>query len=252
MTAMISRSQYSEILKGQRVVLLGHAPHLRGSGYGHFIEQYDLIVRINDGIPEAGEPDTNPPEGDPQPCLGLAMPRTLVPDIGYRTNILYHQLDLAYWPSVVDLAIEAGVKVLCSAYAKGLYDSWGVLTDKVWHLAYGRIPFRETPMVIYNQLEMGADIHPTPGAMAIMDLLSFDLAELFLTGFTFYAGSDEGDYRDSFLASGSSHAPIKEAQLLTWLISRDSRVTVDPVLADIITTYQGSRINEKRVLHPDT
>ncbi len=66
-----AETEYYKYLKGKRVILVGPAGYLKGSGQGEWIDSFDVVVRMNLSCPVAEE---------------------LKQDIGSRTDVLYHTL----------------------------------------------------------------------------------------------------------------------------------------------------------------
>lgn len=62
-------SEFLRGLKGKKIILVGPAGYMKGSGMGKEIDEYDLIVRMN---------------------LSCPVPEDMKADIGSRTDILYH------------------------------------------------------------------------------------------------------------------------------------------------------------------
>ena len=64
-------SQYNELLKDKKVIVVGPSPSLEGSGKGKEIDGYDIVVRVNKGFP---------------------IEEGFESDLGSRTDIHYHCL----------------------------------------------------------------------------------------------------------------------------------------------------------------
>ncbi|MDA7794004.1 glycosyltransferase family 29 protein, partial [Glaciecola sp.] len=64
-------TQYNDLLKDKRVIIVGPSPSLVGSGKGKEIDDYDIVIRINKGFP---------------------IEEGMESDLGSRTDIHYHCL----------------------------------------------------------------------------------------------------------------------------------------------------------------
>jgi hypothetical protein len=159
---------YSQLVSGKTVAVVGPARTLVGTGHGLRIDAHDLVVRFNDTFDLPSRP-------------GLAA------DIGSRTDILY-----------------ANQVILKRALASG-FDGTGV---QYVVCTNNSLRFEvEAPDVAAALARQGSAIRwrvvhaaserlsrwlqgnwARTGLVGIVDLLSFDVRRLFITGMTFYHG----------------------------------------------------------------
>lgn len=230
------RQQYQEYLKGKRVVIVGPAPTIVGTRQREVIDSYDVVVRLNKALP---------------------LPQTLVDDIGTRTDVLYNCMN----PSPecggeisVDILEANGVKFLVAPYppTKGYRfgdDINNYLRKNGQRVpgeacagatGGGKIPFCYFDQKFFKELLKKIKL-PNTGINAILDLLSFDISELYITGFTFFKGGYIKEYRNydeqqvlKRMARFNLHDQDKQLQYMKQVLPNDPRIKMDSALADII------------------
>ena len=171
--------KYDEYLKDKKVILVGPAPHLIDSEQQEFIESFDIIVRLNVALPLAPE---------------------RYKDIGSRTDILYNCLSENK---------EDGGKTDFEGWSKTIqwlvcpYPKWGpfkrqteVFEAKNEVTPY-KLNFANMDTDYYIQLEKDLTCRPNSGFLAIVDLLRYDIKELYVCGITFFQGGYDPTYRAS-------------------------------------------------------
>ena len=209
---------YAAFLKGCRIALVGPAPSITGSGHGARIDSCDRVVRLNHSLP---------------------VPPELQTDAGIRTDILYHNLwrDHPRAPSFTELipVLLDSVKWICAVnpylnaehpFADDIDAFTGILRD--------RLPFRTVAPRPWIRLQGTLLTRPGAGLSAIRDLLRFDIAELYLTGFTFYQTGTE--YHAGYRGIGRSKVHQQGAQMkaLKRWIRHDPRIVIDDTLRQIL------------------
>lgn len=217
----ISRGEqeYSDYLTGRRVALVGPAPTVIGSGLGKQIDSYDRVVRLNHALP---------------------IPPDLMADVGKRTDILYHNLwqDHPKAPSfeqLVPILVES-VQWMCGAspyvhlkinHAKNIDDFTKVLGDQ--------LSFRTVDTRKYLALGWRLRCTPNAGISAIQDLLSFDIEELYIVGFTFF--QTKKPHYDGYLGMpGSSKVHNQNTQMeqLRRWCRNDERIHLEDSVHQIL------------------
>jgi hypothetical protein len=170
---------YSEYLKDKRVILVGPAPHLVDSNQKEFIESFDVIVRLNVALPVS--PDR-------------------YKDIGERTDILYNCLSENK---------EDGGKTNLDLWSKTIkwlgvpYPKWGVFKrqmenfEKKITVSPKKVNYSYIDTQYYIKIENELGCRPNTGFCAMMDLLNYDIKELYVTGITFFKGGYDPSYRGS-------------------------------------------------------
>jgi len=178
---------YGELVKGKRVAIVGPAETLIGTGRGDFLDSYDLVVRFNTVIEY------------------LPFSEKLARDIGTRADILYVNNEvlmdgilgrkLVSHEKWAEICARVSVKyVICTNN-----NFKNTASDPVPACYSEREEFRRflDEQGIATKFRMLFNVSDTvtrffaghvgrTGFLAIFDLLSYDLAELYVTGMTFY------------------------------------------------------------------
>jgi hypothetical protein len=209
---------YGRYLAGKRVVLVGPAPTVEGSGQRDVIESHDVVVRINHALP---------------------VPDHLQPDVGCRTDVLYHNLWRASpkarpFPELVAL-LDGHVHWVCAAHPYlNLDHPFADDIDLFVKDLGGRVPFRVPDSLKYMCTWWDCQTRPNAGVFAIADLLGFDIARLYVTGFTFYTGSQayHAGYRGN--GSGPEHDQDRQRAFVARVLRTDARLVVDEALRQIL------------------
>lgn len=220
-----NRYNYRNYLKGQRVVIVGPAPSILNSEQHDLIESYDVVVRLNRALP---------------------LPEKLKKDVGERTDVLYNCMN----PSnecggKIDIKVlkENGVKFLVSPYAP-VQDEYRFKKDieAYWKENGNAIPFCHVDHNHFKKLLQIMQL-PNTGICAILDLLKQDIAELYITGFTFFKGGYVKEYRPyneqqvlQRMARYNLHNQEKQLKYMKNILSKDKRVKMDSALDEIINS----------------
>lgn len=164
---------YLSPLAGQRVVLVGPAASITGRGLGQWIESHDLVVRMN---------------------LSCPPPAEMQPDIGLRTDILYHRLLSAnmsaaisrvHCPSEITTWKENGVRWVATSQAAGHSRTQLYQRSNKDMLPLLTLGDRIMPLI---KKWTGAS-SPSMGTIAICHLLGSNLSQLDVTGIDFYGSA---------------------------------------------------------------
>ena len=225
-------TQYNDLLKDKRVIIVGPSPSLVGSGKGKEIDDYDIVIRINKGFP---------------------IEEGMESDLGSRTDIHYHCLHThpacggkIFYEEMKD----KNVLVSCP-YPKYVGPFHGDVTsfeseNKKWNL-----PFHCTDTDYYIGVAKMLGTRPNAGTMTIMDLLCYDLKELHITGFTWFRdgwrktykdhcelfGEEEGKRkREKELSGefGGNHLQKPQEDLVREIYLNDDRVFIYDIMKQIL------------------
>lgn len=212
-------TEYASFLNGRRIVLVGPAPNFHAPGRGDLIESFDLVVRINHALP---------------------IPEELKPDLGERTDILYHNLwkgNKRALPAteLVPILLQS-VRWVCAAYPYFNMDHPHAKDiDAFLEVLEGGLPFRTVSPRPHIRLHWKMWTRPNAGISAVGDLLRFDVSELYLTGFTFY--QSDKIYHEGYRGSGGSPSDHNQTpqmkQVREW-IRTDSRIRADETIQRIL------------------
>jgi hypothetical protein len=213
---------YAEFLHGKRVVIVGPAPSMIGSGQGKNIDSYDVVVRIK---------------------KVLSSFENLKVDIGSRTDVVYSWLDRnVNGGGLVDFCAfeKDGVKFICCPYPDGLDFSHENIRCFVKSNG-GRFKFHMINRDYYLSISEKIKSRPNSGIGAIMDLLKHGVSELYITGFTFFKGGYIKEYTDmneeqalARMDEYKHHVQSVQMDLLKSTILEDKRVRVDGALSEIL------------------
>ena len=214
----VTREYCKEFFKGKSVALFGSAPSCYDND-SRAIDKHDLIVRVNNFVFEGHEEQ-----------------------VGHRTDVFY-----SFYGSSIKKDAEAlhrqGVKLCMSKLPndKPFSSSWHERNNMPYGVDYRYIykrraswwfcetyvPETERFMELFNLLDKH---QPTTGFSAIWELLSYDIASIYITGYDFFrSGMHNGNqkWRSKNHDDPFKHEPEKEAQLLKKWASEDKRIRLD-------------------------
>ncbi|MFP5077243.1 hypothetical protein ACLE20_08030 [Rhizobium sp. YIM 134829] len=206
---------------GLRVIIIGPAATVVEDLAGIDVDGFDVIVRLNNGIPPA-----------------LAAPAVL----GARTDILFHNLnETGPRPAGAippELLRRAGVKI-CVFPHWGFQGNKRALERKRRELSgVSEVSLQVPPARFYEGLRRDLDgLKPTIGLVAIAYFLACPLRELQIHGFTFFQTRYLPGYNDQvttdedarrWVGSSERHDPARERLLVQQTLqrARDRDLTV--------------------------
>lgn len=161
-----------KLLTGKRVAVVGPSPHILGLKQGEKIDNYDVVVRIGQIFP---------------------IPKEVKEDVGTKFNIVAHSFNQFQIPVCDKEFLNSLDFVLCSmasldfkpehdAFINSLSTNALNLDDLFFYKMC-----RDTGTIINS------------GFAAMLLLLEYDIAELFVTGYSFYNMGKYGDvYYDKY------------------------------------------------------
>lgn len=216
--------------KNKRVVIIGGADSALKEKNGDFIDQFDVVVRINKGV-EIIEAQNE--------------------FVGARTDVLFHTfLDNPEVPGSSPITEDLWRKhkvskiVYCLNYQierKGIYD---ILT--FMRKSKKRLKFSQVPKEIHKKnIESIKPYWPTTGHIAINTIMNCEPKELYITGITFFKTPHNKAYRDqkietfqkAFTGKPGSHNPDAEYQYFKKIYdSNQEIIKPDKVLKKILDT----------------
>lgn len=212
--------EYNNFLKSKRVVLVGPSPSLDNSGKGKFIDSFDIVVRLNKGYPVKGEVTT---------------------DIGSRTDIHYHcfhESEKCGGKIHYDLMERDNIYVCCPypKYVNPFHKDIVRFEQNKKDLRFHSIDTN-----LYLECARKMATRPNSGIGAILDILSHDILELYVTGFTFFKDGWRKTYKsESIMESGwkekqfnGTHAQKPQMDAIRNL-TQDPRLKLDDVMKGIL------------------
>ena len=213
---------FSEFISGKCIALVGPAQSILGTGKGEIIDKFDLVVRLNKSLP---------------------LPSNIKQDIGTRTDIIYNSLNTSDFPGENNLnpALyeKYGVRFVASSYP---------FNNRIFHddilnyvIKYKfQIPLKVMNDLKFRNFEKNLGTRPYTGTCAIMDLLSYPIKYLYITGLDFYQTKYYSEYRRSTKDSlrHTKNSPIHQAKpqldYLKNISLFDNRIILDNYLENLL------------------
>jgi hypothetical protein len=210
---------YATLLRARRVAIVGPAATIRGSAQKELIDSYDVIVRINNQWPP-----------DPK----------LVPDIGSRADVIYHCCN---GKSPIARLNVPGFAACRFAW----YEANAESADLVELCRRHDIPsacYDEFQKTLIEKLSTV----PNTGLLAIAHMLTTELKELYVTGFSFHATG----YYEGYVGTGARpkywrwwrspkrigpHRFEPQRSYFRALCDSDARLTVDAPLKRLLAHW---------------
>lgn len=199
----LDRSECQPVFEGKRIAIVGSGPGVLDNEPG-FVDGHDVVVRVNNY-------------------------RLVSPATGQRTDVFYSFFGTSIKKTAHELARDGVTLCMCKCpNAHAIESEWHRANGKMigvdyrphyerrasWWFCDTYIPTVEEFMVGFRLL---GDHMPTTGFAAILDVLSFDPAEIYLTGFDFFRSGVHNvsdPWRVKNLDDPIRHEPERE---LAWL-----------------------------------
>lgn len=226
---------FAHYLKGKSVVLVGPANSIIGTNLGKTIDKFDIVIRLNKALP---------------------IPLNLENDIGSRTDIIYNALNTTDFPGQNNLDTNFykrnGVKFVVSPYPfSGVF-----YNDIINYISKYKfdLPFRTIKQSKFSAFKNQLKTRPYTGTSAIMDLLTFDIKALYITGIDFYNTPYYSQYRRikrnklSSLRDNSIHSAYPQMEYLLYKSLIDKRIILDKTLEKLLYNQYFKFSNNLRVI----
>lgn len=164
--------------KGKRVCVIGGADTILMKKNGKYIDEYDVIIRVNKGI-ELIEKQKE--------------------FLGSRTDYLFHSFydindENKGSPLTIDLWKNSGLKKIIYAYPSSEKNfQWQFIK---FNKLKSNLPLCETTKEQYLNILNVLNLHiPTTGFVALKTVFDSNPKELFITGFSFFKTPMNSEYR---------------------------------------------------------
>jgi hypothetical protein len=213
---------FSNFVKDKCIALVGPAESIIGTKKGEVIDKFDLIVRLNKSIP---------------------VPSKLHEDIGKRTDIIYNSLNTTDFPGENNLNPRLykkyGVSFVCSSYPF----NHNIFHDDIANYVYKykfEIPLKVMDDLKFRNFEKLLGTRPYTGTCAIMDLLSYPIRYLYITGLDFYHTKYYNEYRiisksnQKHTKHNTIHKARPQLEYLKNLSLIDNRIILDSFLDKLL------------------
>ncbi len=237
-------TEFLKGLAGKKVILVGPAAYMQGSGLGDKIDKHDLIVRMN---------------------LSCPIPEGLKKDIGSRTDVLYHLLMRRQHRARVSSFKAHDAEEIKKWKTEGV--KWVILKNDLKSLEKrggdvmafmksikDKINWSNVSGYKYRRLTSRTRNAPNMGTIAIYHLLLSGLKSLHVVGCDFhqtgyYEGYGGFTEEQAKLGAGGGpcwgqgrnrpvrnrvHALKGQLDYLNQVINSDRRITIDEHLARVL------------------
>ena len=232
---------YLNYLNNKTIALIGPAESITNTNKGHIIDQFDVVVRLNKSLP---------------------LPSNLANDIGTKTNILYNSLNTCDFPGENKFSNsflkEFNIHFLCCPYPLEIQLFQKDILHYIQRSKF-ELPFRCMSLKNYKQLENSLQTRPFTGVCAIVELLSYPIKYLYISGLDFYYTKYYNSYRrisnqqQKNNQNNYIHKSKPQINLLKHLSLFDDRIILDSFLDKLLykkyyeTTERLLKINSNRV-----
>lgn len=219
-------TEFGKLLENKRVIIVGPSPNTIGRNLGQFIDNFDLVVRVNKSFP---------------------VVKHYVDHIGTRTDIHYHcllQNEANCGKVFIEEMLQENVKYICCPYPKYMnpFHRDVIMFEQQ---NQNRMKFRTIDLQYYTSLVTDIKTRLNSGIGAIMDLVVHNVKELHIIGYTFYedgfykgyrnhpamkdTGRDSNQWEGNQVSSNfnGNHQQLPQKQVIKMLSDNDVRITVD-------------------------
>lgn len=212
---------FSNLIKNQRVIIVGPSITVQECNLGNFINSFDVIIRLNKSLP---------------------VPRKMHPHIGNRTDILYNSLNTSDYPGENRFSPHF-LKKQKVKYLRCPYPPISPFTNDIksfYRKSNKIIDFGHIDTTYYGKLEYCLGTRPYTGTCAIADLLHSGVKELFVMGIDFYTYKHSFYYRNvserklAKLRNNNIHRRRPQINLIRRFYLLDTRLIVDNILDEIL------------------
>ncbi len=213
---------FYDYVKDKSIALVGPAESVLNTNRGSIIDKFDLTVRLNKSIP---------------------LPANLSKDIGTKTHILYNSLNTTDFPGENKLSPtlhkKYGIQFVCSSYPFNHSVFQEDIARYVRKYKF-ELPFKVMDDNKFRKFEMALGTRPYTGTCAIMDLLSYPIKILYITGLDFYYSKYYSQYREiskgqlKHTRNSNIHNAKPQLNYLRHISLLDDRIVLDNFLNKIL------------------
>ncbi len=180
-----------EIVENKKVAIVGPASYLQGAGCSKYFDDYDVVIRPNEIIPQ----------------------KNMRSDYGHKTDIMFCNFGTPWMPGIerkiksedreqyfkkLKLVVCAAIK---ASHKDTDYLNWEntYVSDVVSNfnkINKYNLPFYWIGIEDYKKRHSFINAEPNTGFSAIIMLLHYPIKEMLISGFTFYQNGDK--YEDIY------------------------------------------------------
>ena len=177
--SIINDKNYYNFLSDKRIALVGPSSNTLNTNQGDLIDSYDLVIRLN---------------------KTFEIPKNIQKDVGKRIDVLYNSMNTSDYPKENDLTEKRlhqlklnNCKYICCPYPFIYPFENDIL--KFLDNNQNKIPYHIINLNLYKYLVSSIKGRPYTGTCAIMDLVTFPIKELYITGIDCYINKYYNEYR---------------------------------------------------------
>jgi hypothetical protein len=186
--SLVSDGTIRNFFKGKRVAIIAPSPSVRENPNGDEIDNYDIIIRINKNWNYS--PDLNKYVGTRTDIVYNCINPD--PECGGSINFEYVKNNLKF--------IAISVPIINNQYHRDpMFHNNNMINKYRQFLANNnnRVKYYIVNTNLYNMYDNILKSRPNTGFMAILDILSYDIKELYIKGFTFFKDGYLSNYRNT-------------------------------------------------------
>jgi hypothetical protein len=187
-TNLVSDESIRSFFKGKRVAIIAPSPSVRETANGDEIDKYDIVVRVNKNWKYNSD---------------------LNQYVGKRTDIVYNCInpdpecggiiDFDYVKNNLKYIAISVPTINDKSHRDGMFHNNTVINyyNKFIKSNNNRCKYYIVNKNLYNMYDNILKSRPNTGFMAILDILSYDVKELYIKGFTFFKDGYLSNYRNT-------------------------------------------------------
>ena len=159
---------YSDFLKNKRIALIGPSQSVEGTLMGEYVDSFDVVIRM-----------IRPSN------ITFLIPDRLKQDIGTRVDVVYSNFDIPSCPnlSYFNYLKEHGVKYVNSTRHIQEIPFYPQIKNNI--IASDML-YNNPSTEKYTGWSSSLKSSPHSGFCILFDILSFDIKELYILGYSFY------------------------------------------------------------------
>ncbi len=214
--------EYFDYLRDKSVVLVGPAAYLTGLNRGGEIDDYDIVVRMNNWV--------YVPESDKK-------------DLGSRTDVLYHRLASVGFPKADDIKLWEDINIQWVVTKSQGTDT---RSKKFKQLIDGKKFKWTNAEQTFNALKKQINRAPNMAVVAMVHLFEAPIKSLMVMGCDFYATGYCLGYKDLTPEEiekmreknryGKVHDMASQIEFLNKIKKTEPRLVMDDVLEEILAS----------------
>jgi hypothetical protein len=186
--SLVLEKNIREYFKGKRVAIIAPSPSVRETENGDEIDKYDIVVRVNKNWKYS--PELNKYVGKRTDIVYNCINQH--PECGGTIDFEYVKNNLKY------IAISIPI-INDQKHRDKLFHNNTVINQYRQFVINNnnKVKYYIVNKDLYNMYDNILNSRPNTGFMAILDILSYDIKELYIKGFTFFRDGYLSNYRNT-------------------------------------------------------